>query len=359
VAVSLGACEVGQHRPPFIIAEMSGNHNGSLEEALRIVDAAAYAGAHAIKLQTFDADAMTLRSDSPCFSVASDHSLWGGRRLWDLYRKAETPKSWHPILFERAAEHEILCFSTPCDEGAVDFLEGLNPPAYKVASFECTDLRLIQYIAGTGRPMIISTGMATVQEVQRAVDAARDGGCAELVLLKCTSAYPALASESNVLTLPLLRDLFDCEVGLSDHTEGVGASVAAVALGATVIEKHLTANRAAGGVDAEFSLEPEEFRSLVNETRRGWESLGSPRVGPSDSEVNSITYRRSIFVGVDLRAGDVLSEASLRRLRPGLGLEPRFIDHVVGRVAACDISAGTPLSWEMVGGYPEIKGEGS
>lgn len=348
--VKIGSHVIGRDHPPFIIAEMSGNHNSSLEQALQIVDAAAAAGAHAVKLQTFDADSMTLRSDAPAFRVETGHGLWGGQRLWDLYDQAKTPLEWHPVIFERAREHGLLCFSTPFDERAVDYLETLDPPAYKIASFECTDLPLIRHVAATGRPLIISTGMATAQEIQRTVDTACEAGCQQLVLLKCTSTYPAEPTNTNARTLPLLREIFGCEVGLSDHTGGIGAAVSAVALGATVIEKHFTVSRAAGGVDAAFSLEPSEFASLVVETHRAWLSLGTPHIGPSPAELASLRYRRSIFVAEDIRSGEPFTLQNLRRVRPGHGMEPRFLELVLGRSAVCDIAAGTPLSWDLVGG---------
>lgn len=351
--VMIGGREIGRQHPPFVVAEMSGNHNGSLERALEIVDAAALAGACAIKLQTFDADSMTLRSSANSFRVPTSHALWGGRNLWDLYRKAETPKSWHRIIFERASSNGILCFSTPFDERAVDFLEELDPPAYKIASFECTDLPLIRYVASTRRPLIISTGMATMDEVKRAVDAALESGCEQLVLMKCTSTYPANEDDSNVNSVPILRDHFKCEVGLSDHTFGLGASVAAVALGASVIEKHFTLDRTFGGVDSDFSLEPAGFCSLVEEVRRGWRALGMAHIGPTEAELDSLRYRRSIFVTEDIRAGEPFTEENVRRLRPADGLEPRHFGVVLGRVAVSDITAGTPLNWGLVGGLLE------
>ncbi len=357
MSVQIGPHPVGREHRPFVIAELSGNHDGRLEQALAIVDAAADAGAHAIKLQTFDADAMTLRSDAPAFRVDADHALWGGRTLWDLYDEGKTPLEWHRALFDRARARGILCFSTPFDERAVEFLETLEPPAYKIASFECTDLPLIRCVAATGRPLIMSTGMATLAEIERAVAAARGAGCTQLVLLKCTSTYPAAPTDTNLRAIPLLRENFGCEVGLSDHTAGIGAAVAAVALGATVVEKHFTISRDAGGVDAAFSLEPPELRALVTETERAWAALGTSHIGPSRAELASRRYRRSVFVAEDVRAGERLTERNLRRVRPGDGLEPRYLDQVLGRVAARDLTAGMPLDWSMVGGPARPSGE--
>jgi len=346
--MKIGSYTIDRSNPPFVIAEMSGNHNSSLEQALLIIDAAATSGAHAIKLQTFNADSMTLNIDASAFKVEEGHKLWGGKKLWDLYRESETPREWHPALFERAKARGILCFSTPFDEASVDFLEQFDPPAYKIASFECTDLPLIRHAASTGRPLIVSTGMASVEEIRRSVDAIREAGCDQIVLLKCTSTYPADPVDTNARAIPLLRELFDCEVGLSDHTGGIGAAVASVALGASVIEKHFVISRDQGGIDAEFSLESEEFAVLVAESCRAWQSLGMSTIGPSDAEQASLRYRRSIFVAADIRAGEFFTRDNLRRVRPGYGLEPQFFDFVLGRRAAADISLGTPLTWELI-----------
>ncbi|MFN7696675.1 MAG: pseudaminic acid synthase [Deltaproteobacteria bacterium] len=350
MTLKIGSHFIGREHRPFVVAELSGNHDGRLEQALAILDAAADAGAHALKLQTFDADSMTLRSDAPAFRVDAEHGLWGGRRLWDLYDEGKTPLEWHRPLFERARTRGILCFSTPFDEKAVDFLEEFEPPAYKIASFECIDLPLIRYVASTRRPLILSTGMASLGEIERAVETARAAGCEQLVLLKCTSTYPADPVNTNLRAIPLLRECFGCEVGLSDHTGGVGAAVAAVALGATFIEKHFTISRAAGGVDAAFSLEPPELRALVVETERAWQALGTPRVGPTRAELASLRYRRSIFVSRDVRAGEPFTRENLRRVRPADGLDPQFFEQILGRVAGRDIAAGTPLEWSLVGG---------
>ncbi|MDK2126392.1 pseudaminic acid synthase [Parachitinimonas caeni] len=340
---------IGPDQPPFIIAEMSGNHNQSLERALAIVEAAAKAGAHALKLQTYTPDTMTLDLDEAEFRVASDDALWGGKSLYKLYAEAYTPWDWHAPIMQRAQALGMLCFSTPFDETAVDFLESLNVPAYKIASFENADLPLIRRVAATGKPMIISTGMATLAELDETVQAARAAGCGELVLLKCTSTYPASPINTNIRTIPHLRELFGCEVGLSDHTMGVGVSVAAVALGATVIEKHFTLSRADGGVDSAFSLEPAELASLVIETERAWQALGRVSYGPTASERPSLAYRRSLYVVRDLKAGDMLTNESVRAIRPGLGLPPKYLDQVLGKRVNRDVKRGTALGWELLG----------
>jgi pseudaminic acid synthase len=341
--------KIGLDAPPFVIAEMSGNHNQSLERALQIVEAAAKAGAHALKLQTFTADTITLDVREGEFFIDDEQSLWKGKSLHDLYKLAYTPWEWHLPIMQRARERGMLCFSTPFDESAVDFLEGLDVPAYKIASFENVHLPLIRKVATTGKPMIISTGMATLAEIDDAVRAAREAGCRDLVLLKCTSTYPATAKDSNVLTIPHLRTLFNCEVGLSDHTMGVGASVAAVAHGATVIEKHFTLRRADGGVDSSFSLEPEELRALVVETERAWQSLGQVTYGPSEAEKKSLVFRRSIYIAADLKAGEVLTLENLRCVRPGMGLPPKYYEMLLGRRVNQDVKKGTPMRWELVG----------
>lgn len=347
MSVRFGERVVGRDVPPLIVAELSGNHNGSLPRALAILDAAADAGAHAVKLQTYTADTMTLDVDGPDFVIDDPASLWHGRRLYELYGEASTPWEWHEALFARARGRGMLCFSTPFDESAVDYLERFDPPAYKIASFELTDLRLIRTVARTGRPIVMSTGMATLAEIDDAVRAARDGG-GDVVLLQCTSTYPATPENSHLRTIPSLRETFGCEVGLSDHTAGVGAAVAAVAFGAVLIEKHFTLARADGGVDAAFSLEPQELRELVVETERAWQSLGSVRYGPTRAEQASLRFRRSIYVSEDVRAGDELSSSNLRIVRPGFGLAPKHFDEILGRRARVDLARGTALRWELI-----------
>ena len=340
--------KVGLDARPFIIAEMSGNHNQSLDRALAIVEAAAHAGAHAIKLQTYTADTMTLAINEGEFFIGDEQSLWTGTSLYDLYKTAHTPWEWHKPIFERAAELGIIAFSSPFDDTAVEFLEKLHVPCYKIASFENTDLPLIRRVAATGKPLLISTGMATMADIDETVRAAREGGCRDLVLLKCTSTYPATPANSHVRTIPHLRAMFECEVGMSDHTMGVGAAVAAVALGATVIEKHFTLSRADGGVDSTFSLEPDELRTLVVETERAWQSLGHVSYGPTESEKKSLQFRRSLYVVKDLKVGDVLTAENVRAIRPGLGLAPKFFEHVLGRKISRDVKRGTPLMWDLL-----------
>lgn len=340
--------KIGQDAPPFIIAEMSGNHNQSLERALEIVDAAARAGAHALKIQTYTADTMTLDVDAPDFVINDAKSLWNGRKLYDLYHEAHTPWEWHAAIFERARRHGMIPFSTPFDDTAVDFLESLDVAFYKIASFENTDLPLIRRVAKTGKPMIISTGMASVAELDDTVRAAREAGCKDLVLLKCTSTYPATPANTNILTIPHMRELFGCEIGLSDHTMGVGVSVAAVALGATVIEKHFTLNRADGGVDSTFSLEPQELQALVVETERAWQSLGRVSYGATRAEQASLQFRRSLYASQDIAAGEQLTAANVRAIRPGMGLMPKHLDTVLTRKAKVAIKRGTALNWDLL-----------
>ncbi|MBV4494300.1 pseudaminic acid synthase [Pseudomonas sp. SWRI12] len=344
----IGQRSIGADAPPFIIAEMSGNHNQSLEVALQIVEAAARAGAHALKLQTYTADTMTLDLSEGEFFIKDLNSLWAGTSLYDLYQKAHTPWEWHAPIFARAKALGMLAFSTPFDETSVGFLESLDVPAYKIASFENTDLPLIRRVAATGKPLIISTGMASIAELDETVRTAREAGCKDLVLLKCTSTYPATPANSNVRTIPHLRELFGCEVGLSDHSMGVGVSVAAVALGATVIEKHFTLDRAAGGVDASFSLEPAELAALVVETERAWQAMGQVRYGVTEAEQKSLVYRRSLYVTQDMAAGEVFTSQNVRAIRPGLGLAPKHLDSLIGHRARQAIKRGTALSWSLV-----------
>jgi pseudaminic acid synthase len=352
--MQIGNREVGRQNRPFIIAEMSGNHNQSLERAFEIVDAAAATGADAIKLQTYTADTITLDVRGGDFEIADEKSLWKGRNLHDLYKEAHTPWEWHGPIMERARSHGMLCFSSPFDETAVDFLESLEVPAYKIASFENIHLPLIRKVARTGKPMIISTGMASIAELDEAVKTAREAGCRDLVLLKCTSTYPATPENTNVLTIPHMRELFGCEIGLSDHTMGVGVAVAAVAHGATVVEKHFTLRRADGGVDSTFSLEPEEMKALVVETERAWQSLGHVSYGATQAEQKSLAFRRSIYIAEDVRAGEVLTEKNLRIVRPGHGLAPKHFDMLIGRRASRDLKAGTPATWDAVSISPEL-----
>ena len=347
--INLGTYLISRDHSPFVIAEMSGNHNQSLDRALAIVDAAADAGAHAIKLQTYTADTMTLDLDGPGFRIDDPNSLWHGQTLYKLYEQASTPWEWHAPLFERAKDRGLVAFSTPFDETAVEFLESLDVPCYKIASFENTDLQLIRRVAATRKPLIMSTGMATLGELKASVTAARDAGCNDLILLKCTSAYPATAADANLVTLPHLRDMFHCEVGLSDHTMGVSVAVAAVAYGATVIEKHFTLARADGGVDSAFSLEPAELATLVSETRQAWAARGRVVYGPqSKSEKAAVQFRRSLYFVRDLKAGDTIEEPHVRAIRPGLGLPPSTLEDLVGRRLKRSVCRGTPVTSEVL-----------
>lgn len=337
---------IGTDTEPFIIAEMSGNHNQSLNRALAIVDAAADAGAHALKLQTYTADTMTIDAQDGEFLISDPGSLWQGKSLYKLYQEAYTPWEWHAPIFQRAKERGMIAFSTPFDESAVDFLESLNVPCYKIASFEMTDLPLIQKAAATGKPLIISTGMANLAEIDETVRAARQAGCEKLVLLKCTSTYPATPENSHLRTIPALREFFGCEVGLSDHTLGVGVAVGAVALGASVIEKHFTLARADGGVDAAFSLEPTELAMLVNETKRAWQALGGVHWGGTAAEEKSKVFRRSLYAVQNISAGQPFTKDNVRAIRPGLGLSPKYLERILGKSARQNIKKGTPLTWE-------------
>jgi len=344
---------IGLAERPYIIAEMSGNHDGSLETALQIVDAAAEAGADAVKLQTFTADSMTLDLDHPDFVISNPDSLWLGRRLHDLYEEAHTPWDWHAPIFARAAERGMACFSSPFDEEAVDFLVDVGVPALKIASLENVDLPLIRYAAATGLPLIISTGLATEDEVAAAAEAARSAGCTQLAILKCTASYPADPTQSHVRTIPDMRARFDCEVGLSDHTMGIGVPLAAIAMGAVIIEKHVTMSRAGGGVDAAFSLEPQELASLVTESVRAHQALGEVHYGPVPGEAGALLRRRSLYFVEDVAAGTTLTAEHVRRIRPGKGLSPKHYEQVLGSRTLTDISRGTPVSWDLIDAEPE------
>ncbi|MDD3517231.1 MAG: pseudaminic acid synthase [Chromatiales bacterium] len=345
--VIIAGRRVGMNEPPFIVAELSGNHGGELATALALVDAAADAGVHAVKLQTYTPDTMTLDCEGRGFAVDDPASPWHGQRLYDLYGQASTPWDWHAAIFARCRERGLPAFSTPFDAQAVDFLEALDVPCHKISSFECTDLPLIRRVAATGKPLILSVGMATEQEIGEAIAAARGAGCRELVLLKCTSTYPAQPWDMHLRTIPLLREQFGCPVGLSDHSLGIGVAVAAVALGAVMIEKHLTLSRAGGAVDAAFSMEPQEFAQLVIETERAWQALGEARIGPSVGEQAALACRRSLYIARDLKAGEVVTADSLRAIRPGFGLAPKYYDSILGLRVVRDVAAGTPASWDL------------
>jgi pseudaminic acid synthase len=343
--IKIGNFDIGLNYKPFVIAEMSGNHNQSLDRALAIVDAAADAGAHALKLQTYTADTITMKG---AYTINDKNSLWHGKELHDLYKEAYTPWEWHETIFKRAKERGMVAFSSPFDETAVDFLESLNVPAYKIASFENTHLPLIKKVAKTGKPVIVSTGVSSITDIDEAVRTLRKNGCENFVLLKCTSTYPATPENTNLLTIPHLAQLHNCLVGLSDHTMGVGASVAAVALGARVIEKHFTLRRADGGVDSAFSLEPEELNALVVETERAFLALGRIQYGVQASEEKSRLFKRSIYISEDIEAGEIFSEKNIRVIRPGDGLEPKFFEIILGRKAKKAFKKGTPLKFEDI-----------
>lgn len=346
--IKIGHKEIGHHTKPFIIAEMSGNHNQSLERALHLVELAAEAGVDAVKLQTYTPDTITLDVHTGEFFISHEDDLWKGQSLYNLYQKAYTPWEWHGAIFDKCKELGLLAFSSPFDETAVDFLESLDVPAYKIASFENVDIPLIRKVARTGKPIIISTGMATAAELDEAVRAVREEGNEQLVLLKCTSTYPASPENSNLATIPHMAGLFQTEIGLSDHTMGIGVAVAAVTLGATVIEKHFTTSRAEGGVDAAFSMEPHELKMLVEETERAWQSLGHIQYGPTEAEKPSVKNRRSLYIGEDMKKGDILTGSNLRNVRPGLGLEPKYYDLVLGKAVKQDVKKGTALSWDLL-----------
>jgi pseudaminic acid synthase len=348
MSVRIGDCKIGRDFQPFVIAEMSGNHNQSIDRAFALVDAAAASGAHALKLQTYTADTITLNIRGGDFEIRDQASLWAGQNLHDLYAKAYTPWEWHQPIMERAQRRGLLCFSSPFDESAVEFLEELDVPAYKIASFENNHLPLIRRAAATGKPLIISTGMASLADLELAVHTAREAGCRDLILLKCTSTYPATPAHTNIRTIPHLRELFACEVGLSDHTMGVGVSVAAVALGASVIEKHFTLARSDGGVDSAFSLEPAELAALVRETERAWQALGQVRYGPTEAERNSLQFRRSIYVAADIAEGELFTSDNLRVVRPGHGATPHLYERLLGRPARRAYQRGTPLSLDQL-----------
>ncbi|APD93348.1 pseudaminic acid synthase [Alteromonas mediterranea] len=346
--IKIDRFNVGEGLPPFIIAELSGNHNHDLNLALQMVDAAADAGVHALKLQTYTADTMTIDVAKGEFFIDDENSLWHGSSLYELYKKAYTPWEWHRTIFERAKARGMTAFSTPFDSTAVDFLESLDVPCYKIASFENTDHSLLAKVAKTGKPVIVSTGMASLAEIAEAVEVLENNGCSEYILLKCTSQYPADPVNANLATIEHMKQMFNCQVGLSDHTTGIGAAVAATALGATVIEKHFVIDRKAGGVDAAFSLEPAEFTALVDETKRAAIAVGKVNYGCTPSELNSRTHRRSLYVCEDLVAGDVLTESNLRAIRPGLGLAVKHMPTLLGKPVTKAVNKGTPMSWDLV-----------
>lgn len=343
--IKIGNYIIGKEHKPFIIAEMSGNHNHSLDRALALVDAAAAAGAHALKLQTYTADTITMKG---VHTIDDKNSLWNGQELHDLYKMAYTPWEWHKAIFDRAKEKGMEAFSSPFDETAVDFLETLNVPAYKIASFENTHHPLLKKVAATGKPVIISTGVSTLEDILESVSVLKKAGCQNIIVLKCTSTYPASPENTNLMTIPDMYEKYDCLIGLSDHTMGTGVSVAAVALGARVIEKHFTLRRADGGVDSAFSLEPEELKALVDESERAFLALGKIQYGIQPAEEKSVYYKRSIYVSKDIKKGDILSTENLKIIRPANGLAPKHWEEVLGKIAKSDLKTGTPLSWENI-----------
>lgn len=345
MVVTIDGVKIGPGHAPYIIAELSANHNGSLDHALATIDEAKRCGASAIKLQTYTADTMTIDSDRPEFLIKG--GPWDGYKLYDLYKWAETPFEWHNAMFEHARKIGITVFSTPFDESAVDLLEELDAPAYKIASFELTDLPLIEYVAKTGKPMIMSTGMATEEEIQEAVDTARNAGCKEMVLLHCISSYPAPMEQANVAQLVELGKRFEAVPGLSDHTLGTTASIAAVALGACLIEKHFILNRGDGGPDSGFSIEPNELTRLSKDSHDAWAAVGKPGYTRQTAEDGNKIFRRSIYFLRDMKAGEQVTERDIRRIRPGVGLEPKHFQTLLGKILKVDIKRGTPTTWEM------------
>ncbi len=338
----------GPDKRPYIVAEMSGNHNGSLDRALALVDAAADAGAHAIKIQTYTADTMTVDVKHPRFQISKGHDLWSGEYLYQLFERAHTPWEWHEPIFSRARERGITPFSSPFDRTAVELLQKLNAPFYKIASSEITDLPLVRLCAATGKPVIISTGMASVTEIAAAVDAARSAGAEDITVLSCTASYPAPPQESNLRRIPVLAQMLEVPIGLSDHTLGIGVPLAAIAFGACLIEKHVTLDRADGGVDSAFSLEPAELKALVIESERAWQALGTTHIGPTAAETESRRFRRSLYVVEDVQAGDPVTESNVRSIRPTGGLDPDAIGLALGRVFKTDAAKGTPLTWDLI-----------
>ncbi len=342
--MKLGNFEIGTNHKPFIIAEMSGNHNQSLERAKKIIRAAADCGAHAVKLQTYTADTMTINHRGGLFDITDKKSLWYGRNLYELYQEAHTPWAWHKSLFDYARELGILCFSTPFDETAVDFLETLDVPFYKIASFENTDHPLLKKVASVGKPVIMSTGIANLTDIIESVQVLQENGCKDLILLKCTSTYPSTPENTNLVTIPVLQQIFpSCMIGLSDHTMGIGAAIASISLGVRIIEKHFTLDRTEGGVDSAFSMEPEEMKALVKESERAFLSLGRVQLDVQAVEKKSIQFKRSIYVVADIKKGDVFTRENIRVIRPGDGLHPKFFEQILGKAASSNYNAGKPL----------------
>jgi len=346
--MNIGGVDIGSGWPPIVVAEMSGNHNRSLRRAIEIVNAVAEAGCQMLKLQTYTADTITLDVNDDEFVITEKDSLWVGRSFHSLYQEAHTPWEWQKEIIEHANTLGLVCFSSVFDKSSVEFLERLDVPAYKIASQECIHLPLIKEVAETGKPIVMSTGMATLAEIDEAINLIKKTSSSEVLLMKCTSSYPANPANSNILTIPKMKEIFGCEIGLSDHTLGVGAAIAAVAHGATMVEKHFTLNRDDGGVDSAFSLEPQEMRNLVQEAERAWQSLGGVKFGPTDAEISSLSGRRSIYISEDMAEGDELTVKNIRVIRPNSGLMPKFYDMVMGRKINRDVKKGTPLRWGLI-----------
>lgn len=346
-SISIAGRKIGADEPPYVIAELSANHNGKFETALKIIEEAKKAGADAVKLQTYTADTITLNCDSKDFKISG--GLWDGRTLYELYQEAHMPWEWHAPLFEYARKLGITIFSSPFDNTAVDLLEGLNTPAYKIASFEAIDLPLIKYVASTGKPMIISTGMADAEEIAEAIEAAREGGCKELAILHCVSGYPAPAHDYNLRTIPDMMQRHGLVTGLSDHTLDNTTAITSVALGASIIEKHFTFDRSAGGPDDSFSLEPAELVALCRDSKTAWAALGKIDYGRKSSEQGNLQFRRSLYFIESLKAGDYISERSVKSVRPGYGLPPKELSRILGKRVLCDVSVNTPVSWSLLG----------
>jgi pseudaminic acid synthase len=342
--IFINGCRISNEEPPFIIAELSANHNGNIETAFKIIEQAKNSGADAVKLQTYHPDTMTIDCDQEDFRI--NGGLWGGRTLYELYQEAHTPWDWHEPLFEHARNLDITIFSSPFDSKAVDLLENLNAPAYKIASFELVDLPLIKYVAATGKPMMLSTGMADAIEIQEAIDTAREGGCKEMAILHCVSSYPAPAKDYNLRVIPDMIQRFGLVTGLSDHTLGNTTAIASIAMGASIIEKHFTLDRSRGGPDDSFSLEPEELRHLCEDSKAGWESLGEVNYERKESEKENVKFRRSLYVVKDIKAGEIITKENVKSIRPGFGLAPKFYEQVLGCVVTRTIRRGTPLSLE-------------
>lgn len=345
-SLSIAGRKIGDDEPPYIIAELSANHNGKFETALKIIEEAKRSGADAVKLQTYTADTITLNCDSDEFKIKG--GLWGGRTLYDLYEQAHMPWDWHAPLFEHAKKLGITIFSSPFDNTAVDLLEGLNAPAYKIASFEAIDLPLIKYVASTGKPMIISTGMADAEEIAEAIEAAREGGCKELAILHCVSGYPAPAHDYNLRTIPDMIQRHGLVTGLSDHTLDNTTAITSVALGASIIEKHFTLDRTAGGPDDSFSLEPAELVALCRDSKTAWAALGQVDYGRKSSEQGNVQFRRSLYFVRGLKVGDIITAEAVKSVRPGFGLPPKVIDSIIGRKISVEVKANTPVSWEVL-----------